>query len=233
MTSKPNPEGLIVIHPTEKHQGTVILSHGMGQTNKEWEETLRNTVISRFPSFKWVLPQAPHRPVSWNQGALRPSWFNIWNLPPLPEEYDEEAINHSISTIRDLIREEVSSGVDSKRVFLMGFSQGAALSLCAGLNAPWNIGGIISLSGWLPVAHRKYIDHVNSLPILWCHGTADEEIPLSYGRDAEAFIETVYSNGSNSVRRQFTFKTYDGLEHNTNEAELEDVAMFLEERLQM
>ena len=90
-----------------------------------------------------------------NQGMLRPSWFDISQLPPHPAENDEHRIASSVSVIEDLILSQIHSGIDPKRIFLMGFSQGAALSLMVGLTTLNELGGVISLSGWLPMAYRK------------------------------------------------------------------------------
>lgn len=82
----------------------------------------------------------------------QPSWFDIQHLPPYPIEFDEANITESIRNIEQIILTEVHSGRDPKRIFLVGFSQGAALSLMTGLTTLQDIGGIASLSGWIP--HR-------------------------------------------------------------------------------
>ena len=110
--------------------------------------------IKRILKLLCMVTNRPVRPVSWNQGTLRPSWFNIWNLPPVPSEYDEESMKKSVSTIQGFIREQIEAGMDAGNIFLMGFSQGAATSLCAGLTLEDEIGGVVSLSGWIPEAHR-------------------------------------------------------------------------------
>lgn len=43
-------------------------------------------------------------------------------------------------------------GIHPRKIFLVGFSQGAALSLMVGLTTLHDLGGIGSLSGWIP--HR-------------------------------------------------------------------------------
>jgi lysophospholipase II len=90
------------------------------------------------------------RPVPVNQGRLQPSWFDIWRLPPDEDEYDEVGINESTPIIRDLIRAQVHSGIDFNRIVLVGSSQGAALSLIVGLTTKHELGGLVSLSGWIP-----------------------------------------------------------------------------------
>jgi len=50
----------------------------------------------------------------------------------------------------DIIDTQVHSGIDHSRIVLVGFSQGAALSLMVGLKALPELGGLVSLSGWIP-----------------------------------------------------------------------------------
>jgi len=101
-----------------------------------------------------------------NQGMLRPSWFDIFQLPPHPSEFDASQISSSIAFIEDLILAQAHQGIDTRRVFLVGFSQGAALALMVGLTTLNDLGGIISLSGWLPPAYRKVSAQDTSLSIL-------------------------------------------------------------------
>ncbi|KAF5341836.1 hypothetical protein D9611_001354 [Ephemerocybe angulata] len=222
---------VLVIQPTAEHKATVIFAHGLGQVNATWHMAFTKAFAHQFPTVQWLLPQAPLRRVSMNQGMLRPSWFNIWQLPPQPADYDEQAVTESISTIEDLILSQIHSGIDPKRIFLMGFSQGAALSLMVGLTTLNELGGIIAMSGWLPAGYRKHINLAPSFPILWCHGTHDEEIPIAYGTDAVNFIKSL-SSSDGSHSSGVAVRTYCGLQHSINDQELADIAAFLRAQLQ-
>jgi lysophospholipase-2 len=178
-----------------------------------------------------------------------PSWFDITTLPPGPDEFDEDAISMSVATIENLIHTLVQSGANSQRIVLIGFSQGAATSMMVSLKTRHTLGGVVSLSGWIPPRARDvsgFLFEENSvfwltkvlkqsmkvashdLPILWCHGTTDDEIPISYGEDAIAFLR--YSRGVPQTRLQFL--VYEGLEHTTRDDELRDVASWLDDILQ-
>lgn len=95
-----------------------------------------------------------------NHGLLRPSWFDIATLPP-GNEYDDHAITESIAFIDDLISSQVQSGIDSRRIVLVGFSQGAALSLMVALTSLHELGGVVSLSGWIP-PHAKDVSAIKN-----------------------------------------------------------------------
>ncbi|KAK7029617.1 hypothetical protein VNI00_014315 [Paramarasmius palmivorus] len=211
---------------SEEKNATVIFIHGLGHSNLTWKEVVTEALAPRLPNVEWILPQAPHRPVSLNQGTLRPSWFDITNLPPHQDEWDENTILESITRIENIILREVHSGVESSRIILVGFSQGAALSLMTALSTLQELGGVASLSGWVPSMARSsgMLIHVGgTMPVLWCHGTSDTEIPWSMGAEAVEYLK--------SGARRLTnveFKTYDGLEHRICDEELADLAAWLE-----
>ena len=65
---------------------------------------------------------------------------------------------------------------------------------------------------------------VPDLPILWCHGKADEEIPISYAEDATSFLHSTLHVPNSKLQ----FKQYDGLTHAINDSELDDLVSWLE-----
>jgi len=212
------------ILPTKQHQATVIFSHGLGQYNATWAHVVLQALAPHLPHVLWILPQSLDRPVTFSQGQRRPAWFNVWRLPPHRNEYDEIGISESISLIENIILAQVHSGIDSRKIVLVGFSQGAALSLMVGLTTLHELGGVASLSGWIPYRIQEQIIHTGlHLPILWCHGTGDMEIPVSMGEDAISFLHNILG-----IPEEFlTYKRYEDLAHMINDAELDDLTSWL------
>ena len=93
--------------------------------------------------------------MSLNAGQHRTSWFDIRSLPPDWNEWDEDTIASSVSSVEAWIQAEVHRGIDPRRIILMGFSQGAALSLLVALTTLHELGGVISLAGWIPHRGRQ------------------------------------------------------------------------------
>ncbi|KAI1786307.1 Phospholipase/carboxylesterase [Ganoderma leucocontextum] len=212
----------IVIAPTAEHEATVIFVHGLGQSHSHWVPTLRR-VMERLPSVKWILPQAPNAPVTYSQERVRSSWFNIASLPPC-NCYDETGISSSVATLENLIISEVRRGTTSSKIVLVGFSQGASLSLMTALTTLHELGGVASLSGWIPKQSRPAMQQIEpSLPVFWAHGSADDEMPLPYGEECISFLRSTLNMPSERV----VFKTYEGLDHSVNDAELDDLAEWL------
>ncbi|OCH92692.1 Phospholipase/carboxylesterase [Obba rivulosa] len=211
-----------LIPPTGDHKGTVIFLHGLGQFAETWYPTIER-MAARLPNVKWVCPQAPLRPVTLNQGAYRPSWFDIANLPPC-DFYDDQGTAASVGTVESLIQAETRLGLDSRKVVVVGFSQGAALALIASLTTLHYLGGVASLSGWIPQASRQMMVHLEpNLPIFWGHGTQDPEVPLSMGQECITFLRNTLHIPDEKVK----FKPYESMGHAVNEQELDDLVDWL------
>ncbi|KIL70555.1 hypothetical protein M378DRAFT_183198 [Amanita muscaria Koide BX008] len=201
----------------------MLPASGLGQSSTVWDQFITDKLKARFPQVRWISPQASDRPVSFNHGQHRPSWFDIHELPPRVDEADEQGMAASIKIITDLIQAEIQNGITPSRIFLMGFSQGAALSLTTAFTAEQELGGVVVLSGWIPHFMRdRYRQH--TFPVLWCHGDTDPEIPMDYGEEAirfltEAFIESI------------EYKQYPGLDHTITEGEIVHVESWLQSRL--
>ena len=88
-----------------------------------------------------------------NFGMEMPSWFDIYSFGFDGEE-DEKGMLETSRSLNSLISDEVDSGIPSDRVVLGGFSQGAAMSLLTGLTSERKLGGIVSLSGWIPLRQK-------------------------------------------------------------------------------
>lgn len=181
-------------------------------------------------------------PVTYSQERVRPSWFNIASLPPC-NCYDETGISSGVARLENLIISEVRQGTISSKIVLVGFSQGASLSLMTALTTLHELGGVASLSGWIPKQSRpvgrwsaaspisrcsrlesQAMQQIEpSLPIFWAHGSADDEVPLSYGEECVSFLRNSLGIPSERV----VFKTYEGLDHSINDAELDDLAEWL------
>lgn len=54
----------------------VIWLHGLGDCGSGWVDTMQD-VARRLPGVKIVLPSAPDRPITINNGMLMPGWFDI------------------------------------------------------------------------------------------------------------------------------------------------------------
>ena len=79
------------------------------------------------------------------------SWFDIMgenNVVFVEEDNNFDDMDENANRIKEITRNEVKNvGVDYKRIFIGGFSQGAYLPYHIGFNFEHTLGGIILLCG--------------------------------------------------------------------------------------
>jgi phospholipase/carboxylesterase len=73
--------------------------------------------------------------------------------------------------------------IDSSRLYLLGFSQGAILTMTLGLTLGNRVKGIIALSGYIPgfVKEEYNIKSVEQLSAFISHGEMDQVLPFDWG----------------------------------------------------
>jgi phospholipase/carboxylesterase len=126
--------------------------------------------------------------------TIRPgafAWYHVTFAPEGPI-VDPAEVEGSRLAILGFIDELVSAyGADPDRVFLMGFSQGAIMSLAVALTEPEKIAGVVSMSGRIPpgvVPRIAAAERLAGLPIFAAHGTQDRVLPIEHGRAARELI---------------------------------------------
>ncbi|MCM3567953.1 alpha/beta hydrolase [Neobacillus mesonae] len=79
--------------------------------------------------------------------------------------------------------------LDPSRLYLMGFSQGAIVSMTLGLTLP-AIKGVVALSGYIPVfVKEEYkINPNKNLAVFISHGEYDQALPYEWGRENNEYF---------------------------------------------
>lgn len=155
---------------------------------------------------------------------------------------DLEGLDASAAHIANLLSSEPSD----IKLGIGGFNIGAASALYSmicqvlgryrnGNHYPINLSIVVGLSGWLPCSSslrtwmeesREAQQRAASLPILLCHGLADEVVAHEHGEKA---VEILTSLGFQNI----TFRSYDGLGHYTIPEETEEVCKWLNTILEL
>lgn len=81
-----------------------------------------------------------------------------------------------------------------ERTVLMGFSQGCAMSLLAGLRAPRRLAGLVGLSGYLPLAGTTDTERSAAsvdVPLFLAHGEYDEVVVIERGHGTRDLLSTL------------------------------------------
>lgn len=172
----------------------IIWMHGLGANGHDFEPIVPELVDPSWPPLRFVFPHAPQRAITINNGMRMPAWYDIAGMA-IAQRQDEAGIRDSIGRIEALIAREVARGIPSSSILLAGFSQGAAMALSVGLRHRETLGGIIALSGYLPL-HESLVTETSpanrSVPIFIAHGSVDPVVPEALGAMSRDFLR---SNG--------------------------------------
>ena len=172
----------IEIETRPKPSHSVIWLHGLGADGNDFVPIVQELSLPPL-GIRFVFPHAPMRPVTINGGFVMRAWYDIV-YQDLALKEDEAGLRQSQKSIEELIAKEESRGVPANRIVIAGFSQGGVISLQTGLRQPKRLGGIMSLSAYLPLAAKITTERNaanNDVPIFLGHGIADNIVPLPLG----------------------------------------------------
>lgn len=175
------------IPATSTHKYSVIWLHGLGADGHDFENIVPELHLIDSSSIKFIFPHAPIQKITVNHGAEMRAWYDILKMEDLNREVDVKGIEHSASLINQLIQKEIDSGIPSKNILLVGFSQGGVLALHTGLRFNQPLAGIVALSGYLPTLENlksQRAEANNQTPIFMAHGIIDSVVAVETGKAA-------------------------------------------------
>lgn len=163
---------------------TVIVLHGLGADGNDFVPIAQELDLSSVGPVRFVFPHAPVIPVTINNGYRIRAWYDILGMDLVRRE-DEAGLRRSVTQIEELLEDEEKRGMPAHRIVLAGFSQGCAMALMTGLRHKQRLGGIVGMSGYLPLAQITAAERsdANALtPIFMGHGTEDNVVLADRGR---------------------------------------------------
>ena len=175
----------LILQPAKPADACVIWLHGLGADRYDFlpvAEALQETLLTT----RFVLPQAPTRPVTINGGYEMPSWYDIKAMSPA-RSISLEELEASAKMVTDLIEAQQRTGIDTSRIFLAGFSQGGAVVFHTAFKK-WEgpLGGVIALSTYAPTFDNvlELSASQQRIPTLCLHGQYDDVVQNAMGRSA-------------------------------------------------
>lgn len=225
--SRQQPLDNLIINPKLPAKCSVIWLHGLGADGYDFAGIVPQLQLSEELAVRFVFPHAPERPIAYANNLPMRAWFNFGQDPfNNPQLQDEVGIRASQAIVGQLIDQELAAGIASRRVVLVGFSQGGAMALQCGLRYHQPLGGILSLSGFLLLAEtlplEKNIANQNT-PILLAHGTQDPIVPVAAAQNSAQVLTDLGFNAKLSLYN---------MAHTVSPAEIRDIAAWLKEVLE-
>jgi predicted esterase len=193
----------------EKADATILLLHGRGASAESILDLYRVLDAERFAA---IAPEAAGN-----------TWYPNSFLAPLSA--NQPFLNSALSRIDSLVNDLLSRGIPSERIVLMGFSQGACLTLEYAARHPRHYGAVIGLTGGLigpPGTPRNYPGSLAETAVFL--GTSDPDPHVPFERVQET--ETVLRKMGADVE----LRRYPGMPHTINQDEL-DVCRKLLQRI--
>ena len=207
----------IIIDTDESPIGVVVFLHGLGADGFDFKEIFTRP---QFNKIRFILPHAPYQPVTINQGYEMRAWYDLYDLC-LEKDEDELGMERSNLNIQKLIEEQISLGIPSEKIIIGGFSQGAAMSFYLGLKYHKKLGGIIALSGYLPLKERlseAARAELTNMPIFMAHGLYDNVIDIQIADKSFKQLLKKFNSAN--------FLKYP-MGHEVCEKEIDDLSIFL------
>jgi len=163
----------VELNPPGGATASVIWLHGLGADGHDFAGAVPDLQLPETLAVRFVFPHAPEKPITINRGIPMRAWFDVLQ-PGRERGIDFDQLLASTAEVHRLIDREIARGIDSRRILLVGFSQGGATCIHAALTCPRPLGGLATLSGWFPSAGLIEVHPANrALPVAVLHGSED------------------------------------------------------------
>lgn len=191
----------------ENAQAAMIIVHGRGGTNHQALDLVNYIDVG---GFAYLAPQAAGN-----------SWYPLPFLAPM--EHNEPGLSSALAVIGETLDQIQAAGIPSEKTMILGFSQGACLSLEFVARNARRYGGVAGLSGGLigpDGTPRDYAGSLNGTPVFLGCSDVDFHIPL-----ARVHHSTEVLRG---LGGDVTERIYPGLGHTINQDEIDFVRTMMQ-----
>ena len=151
-------------HHNSTHR--IILLHGWGADSDDLLPIGKSIIHNLSHEFEIVSLKAP----DFRANGMGRQWYSLF-----PPDWNEAKI--SVGKLIDTLKWFDTQKIPLRDTVLLGFSQGAAMALDAGLRL--DLGLVVSCSGY---PHPEWIPSENC-PVLLSHGLQDDIVPPSASRE--------------------------------------------------
>ncbi len=197
--------------PLNRARAALLMVHGRGATAEDIL-TLADQLIE--PGCAYLAPQAEGN-----------TWYPNRFLVPLEE--NEPWLSSALESVGDVYSQILRAGIPPERVLLLGFSQGACLTLEFAARNARRYGGIAGLSGALigpDDARRQYPGSLAGTPVFLGCSDTDFHVPKERVDQTAEVLK--------SLRGNVTERLYPNHDHSVNQDEIDFVRVMIKNLVQ-
>jgi phospholipase/carboxylesterase len=186
--------------PIAQATGALVMLHGRGGTAANILSLSRELDVAGMAIYA---PQA-------SNGSWYPYSFMA------ADEQNQPALSSALQVIGELVEEIIANGIPASRIFFLGFSQGACLTLEYITRNAQRFGGAVAFTGGLigeKLVMENYTGSFSGTPVLITTGNPDQHVPLNRIEESVAVL--------NKHNAQVTLKVYPGRPHTITQEEID------------
>lgn len=145
--------------------------------------------------------------------ATNNSWYPYSFMAPASA--NEPALSSAIGIIDQTVAQVIGDGIPADKIYFVGFSQGACLTLEYIARNAKQFGGAVAFTGGLigeELLTANYTGDFNQTPVLITTGDPDPHVPLTRVEESVAVFKALNAN--------VTLKVYKGKQHSISLDEL-------------
>lgn len=188
--------------PLDKASKALIMIHGRGSTARDIL-TLRHQLS--VEEFYIVAPQATNF-----------TWYPYSFLSPVKQ--NEPWLSSALDLVHELVLDIHKAGIPSDKIYLLGFSQGACLTLEFATRQAQQWGGVIAFTGGLigdKINPKHYKGDFGGTQVFIGNSDVDPHVPQERSEESRTLME--------KLGARVTLKIYPKMPHTINENEIETV----------
>lgn len=188
--------------PLAGASAAMVMVHGRGATA---EDILTLAAELDQPGFAFLAPQAENN-----------TWYPNRFVEPIAS--NEPWLSSALESVQDVIAMVNAAGIPPERAMLLGFSQGACLTLEFAARHARRYGGIVGLSGGLigpDGTPRDYPGSFEGTPFFLGCSDVDPHIPKVRVSESAAVLT--------GLGGQVTVRLYPNMDHTVNQDEIDFV----------
>jgi phospholipase/carboxylesterase len=185
--------------PFPKAKKALILLHGRGGSA---EDILTLSQYLNVKDYALLAPQARDH-----------SWYPFSFIAPISQ--NEPWLSSALDLVKETLDQIIAEGISTEYVYLLGFSQGACLTLEFAARNAQKFGGVVAFTGGLigdKIHTENYKGDFEGTAVFIGSSNPDPHVPVERVRETTGILKSMHAD--------VTEKIYNGMGHTISEEEI-------------